>query len=227
MDYEMDLDYLDELFFEQPEEDSDEDLLPAYLREPPIPSRTFGTLSYNRRSKCWTVKGDPSVTEMCKRLFPGSAGSKRGEARFTAHRRMVGELCWLMLRFPLTVKMSDLPLWDKAVADARENAKRNGIENAEFFCGDAGAAALELEKQGVKADVVVVDPPRKGLNADAIEAIAKMSPRRIVYVSCDPATLARDVALLKERGCTLQNAMAADLFPRCAHVESIVCLARD
>jgi len=71
-----------------------------------------------------------------------------------------------------------------------------------------------------------VDPPRKGLNADTIEALDRMSPRRIVYVSCDPATLARDVALLKERGYTLQSAQAADLFPRCAHVESIVCLIK-
>ena len=114
----------------------------------------------------------------------------------------------------------------QAVEDARDNAKRNGIENAEFFCGDAGQAALELEKQGVKADVVVVDPPRKGLNAETIEALARFAPRRIVYVSCDPATLARDVALLKERGYTLQSATAADLFPRCAHVESVVCLTR-
>ena len=74
--------------------------------------------------------------------------------------------------------------------------------------------------------MVVVDPPRKGLNADAIEAMAKMAPRRIVYVSCDPATLARDVALLKEKGYAVKNAMAADLFPRCAHVESIVCLTQ-
>ena len=114
----------------------------------------------------------------------------------------------------------------QAVEDAKDNAKRNGIENAEFFCGDAGEAALELEKQGIKADVVVVDPPRKGLNADTIEALARFAPRRIVYVSCDPATLARDVALLKERGYVLKNAMAADLFPRCSHVESIVCLSK-
>ena len=114
----------------------------------------------------------------------------------------------------------------QAVADARDNAARNGIENAEFFCGDAGEAALALEAKGIQADVVVVDPPRKGLNADAIEALTRFNPRRIVYVSCDPATLARDVALLKERGFRLQNAMAADLFPRCSHVESIVTLVR-
>ncbi len=115
----------------------------------------------------------------------------------------------------------------QAVEDAKENALRNGIENAEFFCGDAGQAALALEAKGIRADVAVVDPPRKGLNADAIEALVRMAPRRIVYVSCDPATLARDVALLKDRGYAVKNAMAADLFPRCAHVESIVCLVRE
>ena len=114
----------------------------------------------------------------------------------------------------------------QAVEDARDNALRNGIENAEFFCGDAGQAALDLERQGVRPDVVVVDPPRKGLNADTIEALHRMSPRRIVYVSCDPATLARDVALLKPHGYTLQTVTAADLFPRCAHVETVCLLSK-
>ena len=114
----------------------------------------------------------------------------------------------------------------QAVEDARDNARRNGIENARFFCGDAGQAALELEQSGIRADVVVVDPPRKGLNGDTIEALSRFAPRRIVYVSCDPATLARDVALLKERGYRVKNAMAADLFPRCAHVETVVLLSR-
>ena len=109
----------------QEPEGGEEELLPPYLRYADAPAgRTYGTLSYNRRSRCWVVKGDPSVTEMCKRLFPGSAGSKRGEARFPAHRRTAGELCWLMMRFPLTVKMADLPLWDKAVAEARAYAVR-------------------------------------------------------------------------------------------------------
>ena len=115
----------------------------------------------------------------------------------------------------------------QAVEDAKENAARNGIDNAEFFCGDAGQAALELEKQGIKPDVVVVDPPRKGLNADCIEALSRRAPLRFVYVSCDPATLARDVAMLKERGYRLADIIAADLFPRCAHVETVVCLTRE
>ena len=115
----------------------------------------------------------------------------------------------------------------QAVEDAKENAARNGIRNAEFFCGDAGQAALALQRQGVRPDVITVDPPRKGLSADAIEAIARMDPRRLVYISCDPATLARDIALLKERGFTLHCVQAADLFPRCAHVESIAVLSRN
>ena len=123
-------------------------------------------------------------------------------------------------------KVIGVEVVEQAVQDARENATRNNIENAEFFCGDAGKAALELEARGIRPDVVVVDPPRKGLNADTIEALARMSPRRIVYVSCDPATLARDVALLKDRGYRLNSAQAADLFPRCSHVESIVCLVK-
>ena len=115
----------------------------------------------------------------------------------------------------------------QAVEDARDNARRNGIENTEFFCGDAGQAALELEKQGIHPDVITVDPPRKGLNADTIEAICRMSPRRLVYVSCDPATLSRDISLLKEQGFHLQSAQAADLFPRCAHVETVCLLSQN
>lgn len=102
-----------------------EALLPVYLRPMPSASgHTYGTLSYNKRSRCWVVKGDPSVTEMCKRLFPGSKGSKRGEARFTDHRRMVADLQWLMLRFPLDIRMSDLTHWQEAIGKAREHAVR-------------------------------------------------------------------------------------------------------
>jgi 23S rRNA (uracil1939-C5)-methyltransferase len=124
-------------------------------------------------------------------------------------------------------KVIGVEVVEAAVLDARENALRNGINNAEFFCGDAGKAALSLQSQGITPDVIVVDPPRKGLNEDTIEALRRMSPRRIVYVSCDPATLGRDVALLKQHGYSVKNALAADLFPRCAHVESIVCLTHD
>ena len=101
------------------------------------------------------------------------------------------------------------------------------VENVEFFCGDAGEIAKKLSDDGIRPDVICVDPPRKGLAPGVTDTLADMNPRRIVYVSCDPATLARDVALLKERGYTLKNALAADLFPRCSHVESVVCLSRE
>lgn len=123
-------------------------------------------------------------------------------------------------------KVMGVEVVPQAIEDAKDNAVRNGIGNAEFFCGDAGEAALELEAKGIHPDVITVDPPRKGMNADTIEAITRMSPRRLVYVSCDPATLARDIALLKQRGFRVEKAMAADLFPRCSHVESICLLTR-
>lgn len=123
-------------------------------------------------------------------------------------------------------KVMGVEVVPQAIEDARDNARRNGIENAEFFCADAGEAALRLQKEGIRPDIITVDPPRKGLSQDAIEAIDRMNPKRLVYISCDPATLARDTALLKERGFRLEKTIAADLFPRCSHVETVVTLSR-
>lgn len=115
----------------------------------------------------------------------------------------------------------------QAIEDAKFNAAQNGMENAEFFCMDAGQAAKMLADRHTRPDVIVVDPPRKGVSADVIEAIGTMAPQRVVYVSCDPATLARDLKLLTAAGYTLQTAEAFDLFPRCAHVETVVLLSRE
>lgn len=115
---------------------------------------------------------------------------------------------------------------DAAIEDAKQNAARNGIENAEFFCADASLAARKLAEDGTRPDVIVVDPPRKGVSLDVIEAMAAMRPARIVYVSCDPATLARDVKLLTEKNYALRSAEAVDLFPRCAHVETVCLLSK-
>ena len=114
----------------------------------------------------------------------------------------------------------------QAIEDAKFNAAQNGMENAEFFCMDAGQAAKMLADRRTRPDVIVVDPPRKGVSADVIEAIGTMAPQRVVYVSCDPATLARDLKLLTAAGYTLQTAEAFDLFPRCAHVETVVLLSK-
>ena len=114
----------------------------------------------------------------------------------------------------------------QAVDDAIQNAARNRVENARFLCGDAGEAARQLAEQGVRPDVVCVDPPRKGLAEDVVDTIAAMAPQRVVYVSCDPGTLGRDVKRFAEHGYKLQKAVAVDMFPRTAHVESVVLLTR-
>ena len=117
-------------------------------------------------------------------------------------------------------------LVDAAIEDAKKNALRNGIENARFFCADAGQAAARLLEEGVRPDVVVVDPPRKGLAPDVVQTIAQMGPKRVVYVSCDVATLARDIARFKELGYEPKEAECVDLFPRCSHVETVCLLSR-
>ena len=113
----------------------------------------------------------------------------------------------------------------QAVENARENARRNGIENAEFLCADAAGAATQLASQGVRPDVAIVDPPRKGCAPEVFAAIDKMGIERLVYVSCDPATLARDLALLATMGYTARRACGVDLFPRTPHVETVVLLS--
>lgn len=115
----------------------------------------------------------------------------------------------------------------QAVTDARANALRNGLaEKTRFACGDASALAVRLEEEGIRPDVVVVDPPRKGLAADVVDTIARMAPERVVYVSCDPATLARDVARFAHLDYRLSRTEAVDLFPRTAHVETVCLLER-
>lgn len=115
----------------------------------------------------------------------------------------------------------------QAVEDAKFNARQNNIRNAEFICADAKQAAHELSERGISADVVIVDPPRKGLESGLPEFIAhEISPERVVYVSCDPATLARDCAAFDRAGYSVVSAVPFDLFPRTAHVETVALLAR-
>ena len=113
----------------------------------------------------------------------------------------------------------------EAIRDAEESARRNGVGNVEFLCGDASRLAAELRQRGLRPDVICVDPPRKGLAPDVVEAAASMEPERIVYVSCDPATLARDVARFAPLGYRPVRACAVDLFPGTANVETVVLLS--
>lgn len=114
----------------------------------------------------------------------------------------------------------------EAVQDAQANAARNQVDNARFLCGDAGEAAFQLAAEGVRPQVICVDPPRKGLAPEVPEILASMAPERIVYVSCDPATLARDVKRFGELGYPAVKAQAVDLFPRTVHVETVVLLSK-
>ena len=113
----------------------------------------------------------------------------------------------------------------EAIEDARENARRNGIENVEFFCGDAAQLAADFAGRGLRPDVICIDPPRKGLAPGVIAAAAQMAPQRVVYVSCDPGTLGRDVKRFAEYGYRVQRAAACDLFPGTRHVETVVLLS--
>ncbi|MBE6809543.1 MAG: 23S rRNA (uracil(1939)-C(5))-methyltransferase RlmD [Ruminococcaceae bacterium] len=116
---------------------------------------------------------------------------------------------------------------EAAVRDANINAKENGINNARFLCGDATKAAEQLKHEGTTADVVILDPPRKGCDEQLLSTVAKdFSPERIVYVSCDVATLARDTAILQNMGYKLREYTPFDLFPRTAHVETVALFER-
>ncbi len=112
----------------------------------------------------------------------------------------------------------------EAIEDAKINAKLNGIANARFICSDAAKAAEMLRNEGVKPDVIILDPPRKGCSPEMINTAAQMQPDRIVYVSCDPATLARDCGIFANLGYTATKATPVDMFPRTGHVECVIKL---
>ena len=113
-----------------------------------------------------------------------------------------------------------------AVENARENARRCGLENARFLCADAKEAAAQLAQEGLHPDVIVVDPPRKGCDQQVLQAIVQMAPEKLVYISCNSASLARDCKELSAMGYQLQVAAPVDLFPRTAHVETVVLLSK-
>lgn len=113
-----------------------------------------------------------------------------------------------------------------AIKDAEINARINNIDNVRFICADAQQAALQLRDEGITPDTVILDPPRKGCDRLVLNYVCEMSPEKIVYVSCDPATLARDVAILEENGYKAQKAIPFDLFPRTVHVECVVLMSK-
>lgn len=123
-------------------------------------------------------------------------------------------------------KVYGVEIVPEAIQNAKENARLNNIDNTEFICGTAADAAEELKSKSIKPDVITVDPPRKGLEKELIATICDMSPERVVYISCDPATLARDVKCLAQNGYAVKTVQPFDMFPRTWHVETVVLMSR-
>lgn len=121
-------------------------------------------------------------------------------------------------------KVYGVEIVPQAIENARENAKLNNITNTEFIVGESETVIPDMYKKGIKADVIVVDPPRKGCDERLLDVIAQMAPERVVYVSCNPATLARDLKYLSERGYRVKEIQPVDMFPQTTHVEAIVLM---
>ena len=151
-------------------------------------------------------------------------------AGLTGEERVVDLYCGAgaigLLAAPQAAEIIGVEIVRAAVEDAINTAKNNGIRSARFLCADAAEAAARFAAEGMEPDVLFVDPPRKGLAPEVIGSIAEMRPDRVVYVSCDPATLARDLRLFGERGYCAEKAVAVDMFPRTRHVETVVLMSR-
>ena len=113
-----------------------------------------------------------------------------------------------------------------AVRDARNNARCNRVENIEFYQNDAGRFLVNMAEQGMKADVILMDPPRSGSSEEFLDAVVKLSPGKVVYVSCNPDTLVRDLKYLKQKGYMVKRCAAVDMFPFTEHVEAVVMMSR-
>ncbi len=194
--------------------------IPAYLRDAPIGGKTYGTLSYNRKGKVWTIRGEPGVTELAKRLFPGCDGHGRGEARFTAHRRIIADLNWLMLRYPLEIAERDRERWDMALGEAREWAARRAAADrmpdtatppASYFSGELmpfqqkGLAYLLQNERALLADEMGLG---KTVQAIALLASTRQFPALIVV----PPHLMRNWARELERFLTMPDGVRAHMI---------------
>jgi 23S rRNA (uracil1939-C5)-methyltransferase len=165
-------------------------------------------------------------TEMAERLY-GVAGDVAG---LQGWERVHDLFCGIgTISLTLAARAGEvwgLELVEEAVADAIANARRNGVDNARFFAGDVRLSLRELVERSGRPDVVVVDPPRAGLSQKVVRRIVEAAPRRIVYVSCNPTTLAPNAAQLAEAGWTLRTVRPVDMFPQTPHIECVALLER-
>ena len=123
-------------------------------------------------------------------------------------------------------KVYGIEIVSSAIADAKKNARDNNIRNAEFIVGDATVLMPKLYREGIEPQVIVIDPPRAGATPEVLDTMAKLNPDRIVYVSCNPATLARDLAILVPKGYRIEKVQPVDMFPQTMHVESVCLINR-
>jgi 23S rRNA (uracil1939-C5)-methyltransferase len=165
-------------------------------------------------------------TEMAERLY----GLAIEYAQFGGFERVYDLYCGIgtigLLIAPRVAEVWGLELVPEAIADAIKNARRNEIDNARFFAGDVRLAMRELVAQASRPDVIVVDPPRAGLSAKIVRRIIEAAPGRIVYVSCNPTTLAPNAAQLIEAGYELKRVHPVDMFPQTPHIECVAVLDR-
>jgi 23S rRNA (uracil1939-C5)-methyltransferase len=209
-------------------------------------SSTAGLAEVTRDAKSQVLSGEPWIeervgalrfhispdaffqtnTEMAERLYAVATEY----AGLTGSERVFDLFCGIGT-IGLTLAAEAGEVWgveivEESVADAIRNAELNGIANARFFAGDIRTAARPLVEQAGKPDVVVVDPPRAGLSQKIVRRIAEMEPRRIVYVSCNPTTLAPNARQLADAGWTLQRVQPVDMFPQTPHIECVALLDR-
>lgn len=123
-------------------------------------------------------------------------------------------------------KIVGVEIVEDAVENAKQNARNNGLKNAEYYCGTAERTAPMLMKKGLRPDIVLLDPPRKGCEESLLRTVSGTGAKRIVYISCKPSTLARDLKILGTLGYQVKKVQPVDLFPRTAHVECVVLMSR-
>lgn len=164
--------------------------------------------------------------DMCERLYTKAAEYAALQAGETLVDVYCGAGTVGICLANETTRLIGVEVVPEAVENAAKNAALNQLENARFLCADAAQATAVLKQEGIQADCVVVDPPRKGCDEQTIENIAAFGASRIVYISCDPATLARDLKRFEQKGYTARRACAADMFARTAHVETVVLLTK-
>ena len=164
-------------------------------------------------------------TIQAERLY----GAAKEFAQLTGKERLLDLYCGAgtigLSMADAVLELVGVEIVPEAVENAKENAARAGVKNAAFFCGDAGSIAGKLAEQGTAPDVIVVDPPRKGCDEAALWAMVQMQPERIVMISCNATTAARDCAMLSRMGYAAERVQPVDLFPGTGHVETVVLLS--